>query len=1024
LCLTFTESGVNAMQDRLIKIIGSAGYYVQICTFHSFCNEVIQTHPEKFPELGKNLSALTELEKYKILERIISDFESDSILKPYGNNYAYLKDIAKTIADLKKELVTPEIYEFAVQENLRFWQEVQEDVENFININGRSLKDTDLENLFKKFQEKGFQKFSFVGYIKELFHDYLNTRYEDTKEAGRARTRIKNYLKTAKKKDFSNTNLKKQQEFSRLYRTYTNELRASGRYDFEDMILFAVSKFQDDRDLLQEYQEQYQYILVDEYQDTNGSQNQALKLLGSFFPNPNIFVVGDDDQAIYRFQGASLENLLFFFNNYKQNLYKEDLEIIEFFQNYRSQQKILDAASDLIKHNTFRIQEKIPQIKKQLQTAESIKFPLIPVKVREFATELDQDYFLITEISRLLKQGVSAEEIAVLYRDNKDALSLQDLLIKSQIHFVFEKGVNVFSDQMIKQLLNLFDFLTGQSFDEDYQLFILMQLPLWNFDPFDLAKIYRFSNYSRIGLLDTIADANKLKQARVKNIKNFLEFTKNLFNWRQVLAEKNALTGFTEIIRESGFYQYTLKQGNALALLSKLTRLYEEIKTGIEAGKDWENYHMHDFIRDMRLAIEYGIEIKDIYQDPTENKIQLMTAHAAKGLEFAYVFIYKFNSKKWGGRSSKNSIRIPYGLLKNELITQADDDERRLFYVALTRAKQEAIITYAVTNRNNKPQKPSAFLLDIADNLLEKVTVTTGQPQEDITKEVEIKKLSLIFQGIPLQDFSDQARKYLKNVLKDYKLNVSNLISYNKCPRCFFYETVLKIPKLKSKSAALGTAVHSALAEYARIWQSTQKQAELGRIFKIFYNALNREILSGKEFQENRTKGERILTNYWKHLQQKENILPKVIKVEYNFSSKNIFYKGIPITGKIDRLDFLTKNAIAVVDYKTGNVDRGLQKASESHFGDYFKQLVFYKILCENAAYLDWQVKQGIIAFLESSKKNADQLISKTFELTNEHVENLGQEIALVYKKIQNLEFSQCGKDCSNEELHVLPYIF
>ena len=276
LALTFTNSGVYQMKKRLLEIIGIESYKIHIHTFHSFSNEIIKSYPEIFANINE-INQLTDLEQAQIVRKII-DSSNLKILKPLKAPYLYAKSIIKSIGELKQEGISPN---------------------NFDQVISKEVKS--LKNNSDHVHEKGVSK----GKVK--------VKYIEEKHR-----------------------LNKNCELAKIYTKYQKELETSSKYDYADMILFVLNAFKDNGELLSIYQEKFQYILVDEFQDTNSAQNEIIKVLLSFHNRPNIFVVGDDEQSIFRFQGASLENILFFSNTYP------DTEIIILKNNYRIVQKILD----------------------------------------------------------------------------------------------------------------------------------------------------------------------------------------------------------------------------------------------------------------------------------------------------------------------------------------------------------------------------------------------------------------------------------------------------------------------------------------------------------------------------------------------------------------------------------------------------------------------------------------------------------------------------------------------------------
>ena len=252
LALTFTKSGAYSMRKKLADIIGSSAYKVGIFTFHSFCEDIIKNYPEEFPRIiGAN--SITDIDQIKILEKIIDDTKLE-ILKPYGDVYHYVRPIISEIDNYKKENVGPE----------------------------------DLENILKK-QEKEFKG------LDDLYHD-------KGKYKGEMKGKYKDLLKS----------IEKNKELQKIYTKYEKALEKERLYDYQDMILEVIKAMESNKDLLLTLQEKYQYVLADEHQDANNSQNKILELISGFHNDPNIFIVGDEKQAIFRFQGASLENFLYF----------------------------------------------------------------------------------------------------------------------------------------------------------------------------------------------------------------------------------------------------------------------------------------------------------------------------------------------------------------------------------------------------------------------------------------------------------------------------------------------------------------------------------------------------------------------------------------------------------------------------------------------------------------------------------------------------------------------------------------
>ncbi|TWW09024.1 hypothetical protein E3A20_18450, partial [Planctomyces bekefii] len=299
LCLTFTESATVAMRKRLISIIGPTAYQIRIHTFHSFCNEVIKENSDKFFYADQ----ITDLQKIQAMTGFIEALDVESPLKPFGDKFFYRKELLSVIQTLKRESITPQMLMEITLEIESFIQKNYDDIIAFVSRHAKSLKDEDCDLFLEKIHVKNPESPFAI-----MFQDFRdqNEKISDFK------SKIKSFVENAEKDS------PKHKELVKIYEQYQNFLAVNKIYDFEDMILRVVNLFKLDSELLARYQEQFQYILVDEYQDTNGAQNELVSLLLSFYQeNPNIFVVGDDDQSIFRFQGASLENIIRFYRLYK-----------------------------------------------------------------------------------------------------------------------------------------------------------------------------------------------------------------------------------------------------------------------------------------------------------------------------------------------------------------------------------------------------------------------------------------------------------------------------------------------------------------------------------------------------------------------------------------------------------------------------------------------------------------------------------------------------------------------------------
>jgi DNA helicase-2/ATP-dependent DNA helicase PcrA len=388
LALTFTESGVASMRRRLAEMIGGPAYAVNINTFHGFCNEIIKNYPEVFPRIIGSQN-ITEVDQIRIIQELILDLPLRE-LKPFGDAFFYLRPILSSINELKREGVTPE--------------------------------------KFEALMEKEEQEFRAA---PDLFH-------EKGPHAGKMKGEYQKILKS----------IGKNRELASVYTAYRDELGKRKLYDYSDMIMEAVQALGGNENLLLILQEQYQYILVDEHQDTNSAQNKILELLCNFHANPNIFVVGDEKQAIFRFQGASLENFLYF-----KRLYP-GAKFIALEENYRSTQAILDCAHSLIAGEK-RLRANIPHPGSKI-TAFALSSPEV------------ENYFLARHIKGKIEEGIVPGEIAVLCRDNRDAFPIARAFDKAGVEYSLESDQNVLSDNGIRKFISILAAVNGFGSQESF----------------------------------------------------------------------------------------------------------------------------------------------------------------------------------------------------------------------------------------------------------------------------------------------------------------------------------------------------------------------------------------------------------------------------------------------------------------------------------------------------------------------------------------------------------------------------
>lgn len=961
LCLTFTESGAVAMRKRLIEMIGSLAYQVKIFTFHGFCNEVILDYPQKFP-FKREAHALDEVEKIEIYNSIFDDLDSKSPFWHFYDRYQFRKDVTDAIQKLKKENISIEKFVLIINEEKKFFDSFSERIKGFTSQNARSLKETDFDSLLTDIPE-----------LKSFYQKYDIT---ESKQRTSLKSDIKKYCENLE------SDIPKHFELAKIYERYEKKLKENSRYDFEDMILKVVEQLNADPELLAIYQERFQYILVDEYQDTNGAQNEVVELIGSFFDSPNIFVVGDDKQSIYRFQGASLENLLYFYKKYSS-----DVKLVKLRENYRSTQNILDTSSGLISKNESRIENFIPNINLELH---SQKGSGEKIKLYEFETEQTESFFLAKKVQELISNGVNPKEIAILYRKNRDSKDLIDLFDRLGVPFQASSGDDILRDRKILKFLNVLRSINNLGNSE--QLMKILFYDFFNFKHLDLAKLSINNHLRRKILFSLISNLEELNKCDLEEPEKFYEFAQKLASWQALDANKIFTQTFDTILKESGFLNQILSLEESVESLNRINSLFDIVK---DLNEKDHNLNLKKFIDHLDILIENEIQIKDKILETKKNAVQIMTAHKSKGLEFEHVFIMKCYDKHWGNPRTVNKIRLPRGILKTESQTseEVNEEERRLFYVAMTRAKNTVHISFPKRNNDGKELVPSMFINEINPDLIEKISTETIENEA-------IERLKTIFlEPIPKDEERD-LEDYLLTLLDDYQLNVSHLNNYIKCPWIFYYKNLLLVPSAKDKTQSLGTAVHKTFQDLVRTRDSSH-------LLEDFEKNLKNEILNEEDFEVTLEHGKKIISEYWNHYGQTFNFNSEV---EYNFKKKHVTFQGVPITGQIDKIEIIDpeKKLVNVVDYKTGNPKNGKDKLKRGE--DYWRQIVFYKILCDNSEFFPYKMVSGEVDFVQKDK-DSDTFKKIPVVIEKEDMDILSAQIKDSYEEIKSLAFLKFSQD-------------
>ena len=455
----------------------------------------------------------------------------------------------------------------------------------------------------------------------------------------------------------------------KVYKKYQEILFKNNSVDFDDLLILPLKLFRENPEVLDYYQEKYRYILIDEYQDTNQAQYLIVKSLAKKYRN--IACVGDNDQSIYMFRGANYKNILNFEKDYP------DAEIIMLEQNYRSTKTILNAANSVIKNNNFRKDKNLWSDKEE---GEKISF-------YKAYDEVDEVFYIIRKIKELISSGASYKDIAILYRTNAQSRVFEQELLKQNLPFRIIGSFYFYSRKEIKDLLAYLRLIHNS--EDDISLMRCINTPKRGIGPKTISEIEESATFYNTSMFEAIKDGKALEFKKI-----ILELKEDLNNC--------SLTEFIEKVLDKTGMRKALKEEKSLEADIRLENL-EEFKS---VTKNFEERVGVISLEEFLLEVSLVSDIEEYKDDP--NRVTLMTVHAVKGLEFPYVFIAGLEE---GIFPHKNSYS------PDEL-----EEERRLMYVAITRAMKKLWITSAKKRMIYGQESPSIlsrFVKEINDDLLE-----------------------------------------------------------------------------------------------------------------------------------------------------------------------------------------------------------------------------------------------------------------------------------------------------------------
>ncbi|MBQ4122196.1 ATP-dependent helicase [bacterium] len=942
LCLTFSDAAASEMKSRLNKEVGIIASGVNIYTYHSFCNEIIKMYPDYFG-ISQNLSLINSTIERELMVEAIDEANIKAFVSERGGKYQHIGTFSKSISKLKGLRIKKQDY-----------------LEN-INTNPSLIPRINV----------------------------LKTEIEEKQKKGDTRitTKLNEISKIEEK-------IEKAKELWTVFEIYTRKMLEHDLIDFADMINLVIDKFEEDSAFLDKISNKYKYFMVDEYQDTNDLQNKILFNLLDANEEKNVFVVGDDDQIIYGFQGANSENVDNFLKRYPET------KVICLVENNRSTQSILDLSYRVVTQDTTRLENNPLFQSHNIEKKLKAKNPKIIEKERKIKRwqfgELIQEYnYIVEDIQNLINSSncpideetneKKLSEIAILSTKKSELKEFEQLLKSKNINCQLNEGIDIFKIRSVITLYFYMKALNNRINDSD-KLFGLLLTEPFLIDLNDYNRLQKEFKKQNTDHNDFIA--NMKRPFGWINPEKISEFVSTFEYLQNYAATNNLRNTVIEIVNRTKildfFYHCDVNK------IENITGLQKIINEADDLMRLNPSANLNDFVSRIEYARTNNIEITTDKNNVVQNAVQLLTYHSSKGREFEHVYLPNLIENNWENFSMPGEYKlITEKVLENsEKELQNDSELLKKLFVGITRAKYALTLSHA-DNQDRKPRAVTKYLDSVSDFDFDKQIFE--YKEDDYTTE--------IYKSLSTETINH--RKVFENELKDRVKNITlsptSINAYINCPRCFFYSSILKIDITDTDRDAMnfGSIIHDILYKSAKSAINNNGYISVDEAKELFNKTMSYTIFSTKDRKETyQNRGMSILDGYYKKFCEFPYVLIDNIEEEFN----GINVQNEVINGKIDRIEKLSDGTYALYDYKTSAYTSAKQMGIGGRREDYYNQLCCYKYAWEKKHPNKVVSKAGII-YLNDNR-------TAEIELTSSDMKYIEELILKTYENIRNLNFN------------------
>lgn len=1002
LCLTFTNKAATNMRDRLLQLAGTEARKVTVKTFHSFAAELMNMYPDYFWN-GARLSTAPDATQLEIVQSILAELPLDNPLAlKFAGKYTAVNDVSRALKLAKEAGLTPEKLKSLIEVNLAYIDTIEDELVDILTPSLSAKKLDELASKIASLSDQGLDSLtapliSLSTVIKESLDQATSNDGDSgkTTHTGKWKSR---WVQTVSGQKGMYDERKRNAWWlavADVYARYREELHKRGYYDYADMLLEVLVQLEQNPDFLSSVQERFQYVLIDEFQDSNAAQIRLAHLVADHHAaegKPNIMAVGDDDQSIFGFNGAELNNLLFFDRNYK------GVQKIVLSDNYRSSQAILDTAAQIIDQAEDRLVVREPDLTKSLKAANEPKkkgsIELISYPTREHQ---------LSEVARDIKKRRAAnkdESVVVLARGHESLRSLSSILLSLGVPVRYEQQSNILDHEAIKQILLIAEAVVALQDGDDatvnHKLSQSLRHPMWGIDALELWNL-AVENRDDPKWIDSLA---KSENSKLSNIAHWLLWLSGEATHQPLPLVIEYLVGLrkgehmTSPVRE--YFAAKRKIDNDYLHALSAIRLLRELVNEFASA---DSPTLNDFVHFVATNQENGRGITD--ESPfvsDSDAVELYTVHKAKGLEFDAVYIIDAIEDNWqprvGGRKPPANLPLqPPG--------EIADDYARLMYVAASRAKHTLIATSYYFDHAGKEILATPLVRQaIKDN---KVISPESSPSPILVLEESLHWPRLN---------AAQEKSALAGVLESFSINVTNLLNFLDVsgggPQYFLERNILRLPEAKTPSLAHGTATHDALELAQKI--VNKGSFELGEVLTKYEDSLKREHLPAVEYERYLIHGQGNLTKLFENYELPKGSLPEQ-------RIRDVRIGDAKIGGKLDRVDTLDESSLRIIDYKTGKPLPSIETKDQTKAVKAWKQktqLVFYALLASNhPIFSKYKNVEGQMVYVEAELSRD---LTRSYIPTDDEINRLEKLIQAVWQKVMALDLPDIKKYPQNIE--------